>query len=70
MARKIDNERYYGKKRDGVNSKRHWDQYEKALLFDSSIKDLDLAYRLGRSLRAIHMMRCREKAKLLATGVL
>jgi hypothetical protein len=58
--------RYYKKyQKNNFNSNRRWNGAEKELVLNFDISDVDLHKRLGRSVGAIQIMRCRMKDRNL-----
>lgn len=57
------NARYYGKTTDAPNNKLPWSEQDIIRVCRHEITDTELAYDIGRSVRAIQLLRSRLKRK-------
>lgn len=60
------NKRYYKARQFLKNNKKRWTEEEIQLVMEQKIPDTDIAFKLGRSVKAIQILRCKQR-KLLET---
>lgn len=56
--------RYYDKTVNARNSRQKWTEEEKQLVVEHSITDKELSEKIGRSMKAINVMRVKLKKKM------
>jgi hypothetical protein len=64
MARERQKARYYGKTTDAENRRQPWTVDEMIAILNKSKTDTELSKEIGRSVKAIQVMRSRAKKRL------
>lgn len=62
QTKKKQKRRYYGKSQNAENRNQPWTNAEIQIVLDHKLTDKELSVLLGRSVNAIQVIRCKQKA--------
>lgn len=57
------NLKYYGRTTNAINSRQRWTVRELDIVMEHSMTDREISALIGRSVKAIQLLRCRENKK-------